>query len=81
MQLKDKLRPTEKLHIALENMDLAWFADEVKLIKNMWKYGCPIWEMAERVKRTQEEVLILLIDLKVGGRKNGVYGTPIREVV
>jgi len=44
----------------------------------MWNEGRAIWDIADALKRPQEEVLILLIDMSMKGgikkRIGGVFG-------
>lgn len=76
---KAKLSPPEPLHIALEDMDFTWYADEVGQVARWWAEGLPLEAMAARLGREMDEVGILLIDLgrrgKIRERDGGVYGS------
>ena len=73
--LTDKLRPNETLYLACQNMELGWYKEEIDIVNKAWKDGLPLWEIASKLKRPEEEVLILLIDIKPNLRKGWVYGS------
>jgi hypothetical protein len=63
-----KLRPQSPLYIALEDMDLTWYKDEVPAVIAAYNSGMGIVEMADKFKREQEEVAVLLMDLAMKGK-------------
>lgn len=73
-----KWRPQEQLHIALADLDFAWFPAEVEKVQQLWQAGRHIADIAETIGRDPDEVALLLMDLarqdKLPGRKNGVIG-------
>lgn len=73
-----KLRPKEELYIALEELDFTWYTSQVDKVRQMWEAGEHIADIAEAVKRDQDEVAILLMSLsrskKIGNRTHGVFG-------
>lgn len=68
----------ERLYIACLDWNFGWLKSEIARVKLSWKAGRPIWEIAAQVRRPQEEVCILLLDLIVNGelenRPGGVFG-------
>ncbi len=75
---RDKRRPPEPLYIALMDMDLSWYADEVSRIIELWNAGAPLEHMAKEMARDPDEVGILLLDLargkRIENREGGVFG-------
>ncbi len=65
---KWKLRPTERLHIACEDLDLSFTAQEVWDVTQWWNEGMSYDEIAASLNRDGDEVAILLIDLARKGR-------------
>lgn len=70
----DKRTPKEQLYIACEELDFSWYKNEIDTVRKAWEEGLPLWEIADKLHRTQEEVLILLLDLKIEKRAGWVYG-------
>ncbi len=65
---KFKLRPKEPLYFACEGFDLTFTREEVEKVKKYYRKGIPLLEMAEKLKRNQVEIAILIIDLAEKGR-------------
>lgn len=65
---KWKLRPAERLHIACEDLDLSFTAQEVWDVIRWWNEGLSYDAMADGLDRDADEVAILLIDLARSGR-------------
>ena len=78
VELKHNRNYEEPKYIALEDLNFAWLEEEIVTVIQMWSEGRPIWDIADALKRPQEEVLILLIDLGMKGgikeRIGGVFG-------
>ena len=78
VELKHCRNHKEPKYIALEDLNFAWLEEEILLVMRMWNEGRPIWDIADVLKRPQEEVMVLLIDLGMKGgirkRTGGVYG-------
>lgn len=68
----------EPMYIACQDWNFAWLKSEVARVKLSWKAGRPIWEIAAQVRRPQEEVVILILDLivrrELENRPGGVFG-------
>lgn len=75
---KFKLRPKQKLVIALDDLDFTWLPSEIALVKMMWDFDYHIADIAAKVKRDQDEVAVLIMHLarkgKIEKRKTGVLG-------
>jgi hypothetical protein len=75
---KFKLRPKQKLVIALDDLDFTWLPSEIALVKTMWDFDYHIADIAAKVKRDQDEVAVLIMHLarkeKIAKRKTGVLG-------
>lgn len=73
-----KCRPKQNLYIALMDLDFSWFPSEVEQVQQLWQAGEHIADIAQQLRRDEDEVAILIIDLarqgKVQERKNGAYG-------
>lgn len=65
---RDKLRPPRPLYFACEDLDLTWYAEEVRQVIDWYNSGIDIPEMAVRLRRMDEEVGILIIDLTLKGK-------------
>ena len=78
VELRHSRNHEEPKYIALEDLNFAWLEEEILLVMRMWNEGRAIWDIADALKRPQEEVLILLIDMSMKGgikeRIGGVYG-------
>ena len=74
-----KLRPPEPLYQAAEHLDLTWYESELQAIREQWRNGVSVPEMAKTFKRRQEEVAILIMDQvllnKLTKRPGGVWGS------
>lgn len=73
-----KLRPRERLHIALEDLDLSFTRAEVAAVIEGWRRGDHVADIADRIRRDPDEVAVLLIDLarcgRIARRQGGVFG-------
>ena len=73
-----KRRPREELYIALSELDFSWYPNEVEQVAQLWRDGLPVADIAEKMERDVDEVVILIMDLArrmmIGQRKNGVLG-------
>jgi len=65
---KWKLRPTERLHFACEELDLSFRQQEVWDVIRWWREGRSYDDMATALDRDGDEIAILLIDLVRSGR-------------
>jgi len=80
MMTKDKfkLRPKESLIIALDDLDLSFTKEETEAVLDFWGEGKHIADIAEYMKRDQDEVAVLIMHLarkgKIEYRKRGVLG-------
>lgn len=74
---KFKLRPDSELYIACEEFDFSFFKGEVEQVKQSYKQGIPVLDIARDIKRDEVEIAILLIDLaekgKITPRHSGVF--------
>ena len=72
---KFKGRP---LYIACEEYDFIWLESEIDMVRQLWRKGVSIVEIAKTVKRNVNEVAILIMDQnehgEIGNRKGGVFG-------
>jgi hypothetical protein len=68
----------KSIYIALEDLNFDWLEEEILLVMRMWNEGRAIWDIADALKRPQEEVIVLLIDMSMKGgirkRTGGVFG-------
>lgn len=82
VELRHARNHEEPKYIALEDLNFAWLEEEILLVMRMWNEGRAIWDIADALKRPQEEVMVLLIDLGMKGgikeRIGGVYGDRAR---
>ena len=77
-----KLRPQEPLVLALDDLDLAWYQHEVDLVKELWRKGKSIKEIAQHVRGkgddalTETACLIMHLSRKymIDHRPRGVWG-------
>lgn len=58
-----KRRPREELYIALSELDFSWYRGEVEQVAQLWRKGLPVADIAEKMKRDIDEVVILIMDL------------------
>ena len=74
----EKTDPTDRLYMALEIFDLSFCPAEVKQVKDLWKCGLHLMDIANQISRAPEEVFALLLDLisnqRIAPRQNGVWG-------
>ncbi len=79
IELKHSRNPEERKYIALLELNFAWLEEEILLVMRMWNEGRPIWDIADALKRPQEEVMVLLIDLAMKNhikkRAGGIFGS------
>ena len=65
-------------YIALLDLNFGWRPQDVKRVKDAWRAGKPLDEIARMIRRDADEVAILLMDLARKGeiepRPRGVYG-------
>lgn len=65
--------------IILEDLDFAWEYEVMQQVKKMWELGVNIITISKNVKRTDEEVFLLLLHLAKAGninkRKNAIWGS------
>lgn len=77
-RLHARAKDKEAIYIACEDLNFAWIKAEIATVKMAWNAGKPIWEIASLVRRPEEEVAILIIDLngkrELGPRPGGVFG-------
>lgn len=59
-------------YIALEELEFGWDKQLLPQVKQWWQEGVPGWEIAERLKRDQDEVAMLLMSMR-----REVAGSPI----
>lgn len=59
---------TDKLVTILPNMDFCWYSKEIERAVRLWEYGTGIKEMARILKRSCEEVFMLLMHLSLEGK-------------
>ncbi|MET3700157.1 hypothetical protein SAMN05877753_1229 [Bacillus oleivorans] len=79
-----KLEQTYMIHrrrntiTACEDLDFHWDLREVQLVRDYWKQGLSVVDIAKKMNRLQEEVLILIIDQSrrrnISPRKGGALG-------
>lgn len=73
-----KLRPQSELIIALDDLDLSFTREETEAVLDFWGEGKHIADIAEHMKRDQDEVAVLIMHLarrgKIAKRKMGVFG-------
>jgi hypothetical protein len=65
-------------HIALEEIDFIWEESQVHLVRNYWKEGKVLIDIAAEIKRKPIEVFLLLLDqaergIIKGPVQNGFY--------
>lgn len=68
----------KKKYIPLEDLNWEWLTRDIAIVIGLWKQGEPIDRIAKLVRRSVDEVAILLMDLRRNGlielRKGGVLG-------
>jgi len=76
-----KLRPQKELRIALDDLDLSFFPEEVERAKKLWNFGWHISDIAKQVHRDPDELAALIMDMARKGeiqrRRGGVFGDEI----
>lgn len=79
-QLADtrKMRPEEELYIALYDLDFSWYGTEIEEVIAAWNAGEYISDIAAKVDRVTDEIVVLIMSLarenRVQLREGGVYG-------
>jgi len=77
-----KLRPQERLHVALDDLDFSWMPAEVERFRRYWAAGRSVYEIAERLGRDADEVALLAMDQARSGviekRPGGAWGCGAR---
>ncbi len=67
-----------RIYIACSDFDFSWQPEQVRLAVSCWEEGMPLPEMAEKFRRRQEKMLLLLVDLAARGevtaRPGGILG-------
>lgn len=70
-------KSSEKYLVALEELNFLWTVKEVRDFRYLWREGAPLTDIAAYLKRTHEEVAILIMDqaLKdfVEPREGGIF--------
>lgn len=75
----ERMIPEEPVITILEDMDFGWYPSEIKLAKKLWNEGKSIYEMASRLRPSNEgcgvqETFLLVFHLlekgKLQKRKN-----------
>lgn len=65
-------------YLACEDMNFMWTRQQVKDFRILWEEGRSLDELARYFRRSQEEILILALDLgvknKIKPRKGGLIG-------
>lgn len=79
--VKEKLRPQERLYVALNWLDFSWYQSEIEQIKAWWREGMSVFDMGEEMRRDPDEIAILVMDLirrgTINPRKGGAYGSAV----
>lgn len=57
-----------KIHIALEDIDFVWDADEVSVFRKLWNQGASIYELEEELGRDQDDIAMLIMDQSRRGK-------------
>ncbi len=60
-----------ELYIACADWNFAWTPGELVEFKRLWRGGVDLLEMAERLRRPDYEVALLLVDLAERGEIGG----------
>lgn len=75
---RTKYRPNERLYIALEDLDFAWFSYEVENVKELWRQGKSVFQISKVLERDVDEVTILIMSLardrNIKQRPGGIRG-------
>ncbi len=65
-------------YIAMEEVNMIWDEKAVEIVKDLYRSGVALTAIAEVVKRPEDEVAILLMDLVrnrvIHARKSGLFG-------
>lgn len=65
-------------YIAMEEVNMIWDEKAVEIVKELYRSGLALTAIAESVKRPEDEVAILLMDLVMNrlihSRKSGLFG-------
>ncbi|PTM58358.1 helix-turn-helix domain containing protein [Desmospora activa] len=69
-------------YIACDDLDFGWTQQELHIFREMWEKGKPGYEIAKTLKRSRDEIGILIIDQTRQGmispRKGGWFGIETR---
>lgn len=68
----------DSIYVALEDIDFIWSEKEVKKFRMMWDSDFPVEKIAERLKRSIDDVAMLVYDQalrrKIKPRDGGLMG-------
>ena len=77
IDLKHNRSHTEPKYIAFLHLNLAFLPEETGTIERMYKQGVSVVDIAEALKRPQEEICCLIMDRAMLGklepRKSGIW--------
>lgn len=76
-----KITPKEKLYIAADEFDLSFYESELQVVEEMWNKGKTLIEIANKLEREDEEIVILLIDMCSKGFLNQREGGLFKGIV
>lgn len=66
------------------NIDFAWKIKDLKTVREMWEEGRHILDISKAVKRSSDEVTLLIFDQarkkRIKKRENGVFGSVPRNI-
>lgn len=69
------------MYIACEELNFLWGEKQVEVAVELWKSGYSVVQMAKELKRTQAEVVILILDLsmqkRIKQRLGGLWGSVV----
>ncbi|OIJ12684.1 hypothetical protein BKP37_12850 [Anaerobacillus alkalilacustris] len=64
-------------YIALSDVNMDWEHKDVEKFETLWKEGISLKEIARKLKRTHDEVGVIIMDRarkgKIKPRKNGIW--------
>jgi hypothetical protein len=71
-------RKRGETYIACESVDFQWSNDEVTKFINLWNSGASLMRLSQTFRRTQTDIAVLILDLRLKGRieprKRGLMG-------
>ena len=74
----------QKIYLACENMNFIWGEAEVLEFEKLWRAGCGLFEIADKLRRDPDEVALLVIDrsrqLRIKPRLGGIWGDEYFEL-